>query len=75
MKAFTKSQRTDVYCDVAMTRCSPVWIVKKTLLRYLLQEKVSYEERIPKVKMSSHTHARFGLDMVSEPRAGFEFYN
>lgn len=48
---------------------------KKTLFRYFLWEKVSYEERIPKGKMPSHTRARFGLDMVSEPRAGFEFYD
>lgn len=45
------------------------------LFRYFLQEKFSDEERVPEVKMPLHTCARFGLDMLSEPRAGFAFYN
>lgn len=47
----------------------------KNLFRYLLQEKVSDEEKVPKVKMLSYIHPRFGLDAVSEPRGEFEFYN
>lgn len=78
---YQESEDADIYHGIPMTRCSPVWIVtqqwkkKPQTCSSISYRRVSEEERAPKVQMPSHIHTTFGLDIVSEPRAGFEFYN